>query len=229
MNRNTYGALTTNEGREIVCEAIKKGILDAEYCDVDRKHRGSALNYDVYDIKGNTVLIQKRVTTCTKYGNSPKKDYYFLVKTSRKIKLVDVNKFKMTVAKLAKSACELGQVIDCINGKQTLKIKQANASVAPTMAYKQVALVDGKMFSIFDGSTEYVLGNEMIQRAKAEHAGGYYCYETIEEAKNAEFPSSSVYNDQTKIIIQVEVSGRRIKYSNGKMSFSHIKSIKVVE
>ena len=44
--------------------------------------------------------------------------------------------------------------------------------------YKLVALVSERFYSIYDGKTEYVIGENMGQKAMAGHTGGYYVYNT---------------------------------------------------
>ena len=73
--------------RRLLELAIKAGLLDAPYVDVDRKHRGSALNYDLYDAKDGVALYQCRHTVCTKYGNTPTKDYVLLRRKGRGVEL----------------------------------------------------------------------------------------------------------------------------------------------
>jgi hypothetical protein len=81
MVRNAYGAiipandLTYAKARDIIWRAIDKGRLPYPYVDLDAKKRGTALNIDVYDVRGSTVLVQVRHTTGTKYGLSPRLDY----------------------------------------------------------------------------------------------------------------------------------------------------------
>lgn len=60
--------------------AIDKGLLDREYASFDRKWRGSARNYDIYDIvkRPATLLLQMRETEGDKYGFHPKKTYLVL-------------------------------------------------------------------------------------------------------------------------------------------------------
>jgi len=87
---------------------------------VDRKHRGSALNYDIYDYARGVVLIQQRLTTCTKYGNSPKKDYFLLIRSNGRIFKKEAPK-KMAIVKLAKKDPEPGEIIKHIIGATTAK------------------------------------------------------------------------------------------------------------
>lgn len=64
----------------ILHKAIGKGLLDAEYVDFDAKRRGSALNYDIYDVvkRPATLLLQRRETEGDKYGLHPQKTYLVL-------------------------------------------------------------------------------------------------------------------------------------------------------
>ncbi len=113
--RNEFGAITSgveyNKARLIILLAIKNKKLKNEYVDVDRRHRGEALNYSVYDIRSSTVIIQRRFTICTKYGNSPTKDYILLQKCGNGIMVKDINDFKPHIVKLSKSGYKLGKLL----------------------------------------------------------------------------------------------------------------------
>ncbi len=128
---DTYGAIiraTNVAGIDLRAQAdallralIQAGKITAPYVEVDRKHRGSALNYDLYDIetsrgKVTRALYQQRETTCTKYGNSPIKDYLLITKSRKKVPefcWLD-HEEKIRVVKLAKRAVEPGEVIDVV-------------------------------------------------------------------------------------------------------------------
>lgn len=51
-----------------------------------------------------------------------------------------------------------------------------------TFYYKIVAKLDGKYFSIFDGKTEFKLGEALYQKAEPNHLGGFYVYSSPKEA-----------------------------------------------
>lgn len=93
-------------------------------------------------------------------------------------------------------------------------------------AYKAVACIDGKYYSIFDGS-EYILGEERKEIARQEHSGGFYVYETIGQAKNAKVPSSAIYKNELRTIFKCEVGGNYCRYGD-KLSFSKIKPIEII-
>ena len=99
----------------ILADTMLTGVIDEEYVDVDRKHRGSALNYDLYDYTEGCILIQRRHTTCTKYGNSPQKDYFLLVRKGGDIAIVPAP-HKMAIARAAKLDPPIGHIISKITG-----------------------------------------------------------------------------------------------------------------
>ena len=110
--------------RALLARAISDGHLDASYVDVDHKHRGSALNYELYDAKEGIALYQQRHTVCTKYGNSPTKKYFFVRRTGRKVSVEQLDaKAKAHVVKLAKASRNLGEVIDTLTGKAKHPLK----------------------------------------------------------------------------------------------------------
>jgi hypothetical protein len=54
--------------------------LEQEYCNVDKKHRGTALNHDLYgyDPDQGVAVIQARQAICSKYGTSTRKTYFLV-------------------------------------------------------------------------------------------------------------------------------------------------------
>lgn len=117
INRNKWGAIVSgdgyNEAQDILLDAIAAGIIAKEYCDVDRKHRGSALNYDLYDYADGVVLVQQRHTICSKYGNNPQKNYLLLIKTGDSV-AVATAPHKMMIVRAAKLNPEAGYIIQKI-------------------------------------------------------------------------------------------------------------------
>lgn len=95
--------------------------------------------------------------------------------------------------------------------------------------YKQVAVLDdGRMVSIFDGKTEYVIGQELKQAVRKDHNGGYYVYAKPEYARYAELPARSVERSAKRAIIAVQAAGQYTQYDNGKIAFSRVTPIEVV-
>lgn len=113
--RNDFGALIGNAvGANLLALAIKTRKVEHPYVDVDRKHRGWALSYDVYDVRGKTAIIQRRLTKCTKYGNSPTKSYLLLEKVGNGVRVTDIDQYKARIVKMAKAQRELGGVVEII-------------------------------------------------------------------------------------------------------------------
>lgn len=111
LKRNMYNSISETVDRSILNAAILKSLLPAEFVDVDRKHRGSALNYSVYDYDKNSLLVQKRHTTCTKYGNSPQVDYFYLTKKYSTITIKELISEKLLIQRRAKAAMYPGDLI----------------------------------------------------------------------------------------------------------------------
>lgn len=95
--------------------------------------------------------------------------------------------------------------------------------------YKAVAVVDGKFYSIFDGETEYTVGQEMTQRARQGHSGGYYVYKSIDEALAVKVPDASKLPNAPRTILRIRAEGQYCVYSNGKLAFSRITPIEVLQ
>ena len=82
--------------------------------------------------------------------------------------------------------------------------------------YKQVAVVDNRYLSVFDGRTEYQVGSRLEELAEPEHQGGYYCFETIEDAMTAFFPAHSKLLGAKKAIMEVSIAGASVLYMTRK-------------
>lgn len=94
--------------------------------------------------------------------------------------------------------------------------------------YKAVALTDdGRMVSIFDGKTEYVIGQELRQAVRTNHEGGYYVYADVRTAKDADVPASSALRTAKRAIIRVEAKGQYTRYGD-KIAFSRVTPVEVV-
>ncbi len=130
VTRGQYGEINQCLGaldayknaRALLNAAVMANKLEAEYCDVDRKHRGSALNYSLYDVeivRGKVVaaLFQARQTECTKWGNSPQKDYLIIRKNGRS-KVPSVTWLgdaqKLRVVRLSRHSLVAGEVIEVL-------------------------------------------------------------------------------------------------------------------
>ena len=96
------------------------------------------------------------------------------------------------------------------------------------LCYKLVARKGGRFFSIYDGTTEYRLGQLVEQPARPGHHGGYYVYRTAQQALDAKFPASSALKDAAKALLLVEAGDPCFEYQGGKVACSAITPIEVV-
>lgn len=229
----SYGVpepVTLSRGAKILSLAVRRGLVDAPYCEVDHKHRGSALNYDIYDAAPGAVLVQRRYTICTKYGSSPQKTYLLLRRTDRKITVASADGHKAVLAKLAKQVPKLGAIIAHCEGRKSLKLKEKPAP-PPEDGYKLVRRDEvGNLVSVWDGSP-WTLGVKRTERALADHNGGLYYYRTAQEALTAAadndiFGTSRAHSDL--VMVRVNAAGRRIQYSSGKIAATHLTPTEIV-
>jgi hypothetical protein len=163
--RGTYGELilagrnpVIDGGRKLLNEAIAKGYIDEPYVNVDKKHRGSALNYDLYDVNRNEVLIQRRYTVCTKYGNSPTKNYFVIRRHGKTIQVLRVtDDAKSLVVKRSRASVEFGEVLDVLHRKSEVVTPPVKClMVVEVMQQDRLQTLEHKLqiFRTKDSSTE---------------------------------------------------------------------------
>lgn len=219
--------------RGLLERAIKAGLLAAPYVDVDRKHRGSALNYDLYDAKDGIALYQRRYTVCTKYGNSPTKDYFLLRRKGHGVELEGLGgPEKARVVKLARVANNLGEVINTVTGvaKRPLKAKVARAV---RTAYKIVEARNGTFYSVYEPELEWSLGKTRIEASTPNHGGGYYVFADSATALRV-LGRNEVFNDAWQegkrlALLECEVAGKVYEHDNGKLCVSRVKPVHLVQ
>jgi hypothetical protein len=88
-----------------------------------------------------------------------------------------------------------------------------------------VARVGQRLFSIYDGETEYEIGVVLRQNVgsqNAPHTGGYYVYRTSAEAIAATFPSTSSLFVAPRVLLRCLAWGDVRQYDN-KLAFSCIR------
>eukprot|EP00899_Mesostigma_viride_P014882 jgi/Mesvir1/23395/Mv21090-RA.1 len=97
----------------------------------------------------------------------------------------------------------------------------------PIECYKAVALVGTRMMSVYDGKTEYNLG----ETVRAARGGGgwapieccFFVHQTRQQALNAVFPKGSAHAGAPQVILTVRVRGRGYIFHNRqKMAFAEI-------
>ncbi|GBG71349.1 hypothetical protein CBR_g8768 [Chara braunii] len=104
----------------------------------------------------------------------------------------------------------------------------------PTICYKMVAAVEGKLVSVFDGRMQFSLGR--ISFAPRGLGGwspldcSFFVYATKTQAKLAKFPGQSKHLLAPKVILSVQVFGRGYVSMKApyKMAFQFIKPIGVL-
>lgn len=132
VSRDQFGAISfapeaaMGKARSLLRLAISSGKLDTEYCKMSQHRRhgwiGWALNYAVYDITDSAVLVQRRETERTKYGVTPHKDYYVIRRCGKGVIVTEAAKAR--VVKLSAVATALGQIIDTLEGRAKVPLKQ---------------------------------------------------------------------------------------------------------
>ncbi|EAR85519.1 hypothetical protein TTHERM_00442690 (macronuclear) [Tetrahymena thermophila SB210] len=89
--------------------------------------------------------------------------------------------------------------------------------------YKMVAKTLGQYLSIYDGKTEYKMGVVMHQPAKPDHQGGFYVYDSLDQAIFADVPlkKDGLYF-APRTVIKCACWGDKIEYPNGKIAFEYL-------
>jgi hypothetical protein len=253
LYRDSYGSLcakrwaappTTDSDRALLAQAYTLcnraaaiGQISAATDDIsfDSKGRadGSAVHHEIYDLKlergaVRTVLVCVRETEGTRYGvKTLSKAYYLITKTGRTT--VTVPASKSTSAKFAKLASRtLGTAIAGVQGK----IKYTPPALKPAVGYKIVAKTEsGDYVSVFDCSS-WTLGVERCEQARDDHGGGYYYYDSVDEAirqaaLNETFHTAWVAGKKL-VAVECQVRGNRVRYDNDKIAATRLKPIREI-
>jgi len=97
--------------------------------------------------------------------------------------------------------------------------------------YKVVAVENGKYLSLFDGTTEYKVGERVVQTAKRGHKGGFYVFENFEDCMEGDvaLPSNAALKYCTqRAILYVAFGGKIVRYKN-KIAASWVRPLCVIE
>ena len=90
------------------------------------------------------------------------------------------------------------------------------ARVAQSYFYKAVAKIEGRFFSVFDGMTEFKLG-ERIEREQCHgRKAAFFVHTSAEAARIAQFPESSKALHEARAILLVR-SDARPRHVHGKV------------
>lgn len=95
-----------------------------------------------------------------------------------------------------------------------------------TVAYKRVARVGDRLLSIYDGVTEYRIGEVTTAKICDEHSG-IFVRPTAKGAKRAAVPDSSRLADAPYAILRCECYGESAQH-NGKTAYEHCRPVEVV-
>jgi len=114
--------------------------------------------------------------------------------------------------------------LDYSEVKKAMNAEKPQKKVEKQIMYKKVAYVNGELQSVFSGEV-YIPEKTYCEKVQDNHRGGYYAYETIENAVNAEFPEDSCNTSAEKIVVKVEMWGRSIKYGNKKTAYTYMKIV----
>jgi len=96
--------------------------------------------------------------------------------------------------------------------------------------YKVVAVKDGKYLSLYDGVTEYKIGERLEQATKRDHQGGYYVLGNIEDCNGGNIPlphNAALRLWPHRAILKVKYGGKIVRYKR-KVAASWIQPTHVV-
>jgi hypothetical protein len=102
-----------------------------------------------------------------------------------------------------------------------------------TISYKLVRVIDGRYFSVYKPDEEYEIGKLKVQQAKKHHGGGYYSYPDakvlLQLFHDKMLFSYRVYKEPLQLaLLEVEITGRIIQYSNGKWASTFLRPLSVL-
>jgi hypothetical protein len=92
-----------------------------------------------------------------------------------------------------------------------------------------VGVREGRFFSLFDGVTEYSIGETKKEEAKPNHQGGFYYYLDIRDARKLLNSKLTTGFDQFALL-KVDAWGKRVSYpGRGKYAATYLKPLEIVE
>ena len=97
--------------------------------------------------------------------------------------------------------------------------------------YKVVAVKDDKYLSLYDGVTQYKIGERLEQAAKSGHKGGYYVMYNIHDCNGGDIPlptNAVLRRWPHRAILRVEFGGKVVLYKK-KVAASWIRPLYVVK
>eukprot|EP00427_Karlodinium_veneficum_P066165 CAMPEP_0169322264 /NCGR_PEP_ID=MMETSP1017-20121227/9329_1 /TAXON_ID=342587 /ORGANISM="Karlodinium micrum, Strain CCMP2283" /LENGTH=1744 /DNA_ID=CAMNT_0009416799 /DNA_START=24 /DNA_END=5258 /DNA_ORIENTATION=+ len=127
--------------------------------------------------------------------------------------------------KLAKAAESCPESAELQSAVKWIQQTQQDADV-----FKVVALVNGRLYSIFDGVTEYVVGKRLESKNKARPAyrGGLYVMSSAERAMRSKFPQHSKLLLAPRVLIGCRAHGKRVECDDGGFAISGLTPLEVL-
>lgn len=128
---------------------------------------------------------------------------------------------------------EHGPAWACSPGKLQAERKPPTKPVTLT-TYKVVRLIDGRYFSLYDPTQEYVLGQRLKEPAKPRHGGGFFSYPTLEQGKEyladcaASIPFHRDVVTPQLALLACEIGGKIINYGH-KLASTYLLPLRVLE
>jgi hypothetical protein len=101
-------------------------------------------------------------------------------------------------------------------------------------SYKVVRLIEGRYYSLYDPTQEYVIGERLKEPAKPNHGGGFFSFPKQATAEFylascvAAIPFHWEIVTPALALLECEVGGRIISYGH-KMASAYLRPIKVLE
>ncbi len=101
------------------------------------------------------------------------------------------------------------------------------------IAYKIVRVVEGRYYSVYQPDEEYLLGQRKCQPARPGHAGGYFSYPEVRRMvslflRQKLFPSHLTQEPFEAAVLEVEISGRVIRY-NRKLASTYLRPVREIK
>jgi hypothetical protein len=223
-----------HEAAHILQCAKAADLLPSEYQDWDSKGRGDGVSVDLYAYVPDLVLVQVRRVErrFKKYHLSMTKSYH----VTDGERVVEVSK-----AKIRKAAQDVSADTPLRAVKSELPIEWQDLIgepfklQAPTKAemtvYKLLIERDGKLLSIHDSTVVYPIGKWLRQKARPNHRGGFYAFETQDEAeqvKDWRMTKNELRFGGVIVMVKCTARGGWVRYSNGKIAFSEIRADEIL-
>jgi hypothetical protein len=97
-----------------------------------------------------------------------------------------------------------------------MDIPSSGRSLRSGEAYKVVAMVGSRYYSVYDGLTEYILHKSMARTLLAGRRSGFFVFTKPEAALNTHFPSSSALLYSPRCLLRVKIGGAIREHANGR-------------